>query len=204
MQSDPALVSGLIEVCRDVIAANVDYLCDLDSKIGDGDHGTNMRRGCEAVYAQREQLADLPVAEALETAGRLLVANVGGASGPLYGTLLIEIGKRSAAEEEMTDFADILKHAIDAVARRGHAEIGDKTLLDVLYPIQAKVQSRTAFVHIAQEAERAANETVGMKAMRGRAKFLGERSIGHLDPGASSCALLTGAICAFLKEQPPR
>lgn len=204
MQRDPPFVCGLIQACRDVIATNADYLCELDSKIGDGDHGTNMRRGCDAVYAQREELARLPVAEALETAGRLLVANIGGASGPLYGTLLIEIGRQSAAEQETRDFADILKHAIDAVARRGHSEIGDKTLLDVLYPIQAKVKSRTAFVHIAQEAERAAQETVGMRAMRGRAKFLGERSIGHLDPGASSCALLTGAICAFLKEQPVR
>ncbi len=204
MRKDAPLISGLIEACRAVIAANVDYLCELDRMIGDGDHGTNMQRGCEAVYAQREELALLSIAEAVEEAGRILVANVGGAAGPLYGTLLIEMGKQTAIAAEPVDFPTILKSAVDAVARRGRADIGDKTLLDVLYPIHTEVVRHTAYVRIAEQANHAARETVGMQAMRGRAKFLGERSSGHLDPGASSCALLAGAICAYLQEHSPR
>jgi dihydroxyacetone kinase-like protein len=204
LRKDAPLISGLIKACRDVIAANVDYLCALDSEIGDGDHGTNMRRGCEAIYARRKILARLPMAEALEEAGRILVENVGGASGPLYGTLLIEIGRQSLADDEPRDFPTIFKHAVDTVARRGHADIGDKTLLDVLYPIHTEVVRRTTLARIAEQAERAACDTVGMKAMRGRAKFLGERSVGHRDPGASSCALLAGAVCTVLMEQTPR
>ena len=203
MRQQPHLVSGLIDACRAAIAANADYLCELDRMIGDGDHGTNMRRGCEAVYADREALALLPVAEALERAGCILVASIGGAAGPLYGTLLIEIGRQSALHPDEDDFAAVFKNAIDAVARRGRSEAGCKTLLDVLYPIQSEVARHTAYAAIALEAERAAAATVAMKALRGRAKFLGDRSIGHIDPGASSCALLTGAICAVLKEQHP-
>ncbi|MGV8935566.1 MAG: dihydroxyacetone kinase subunit DhaL [Allorhizobium sp.] len=201
MRLPPHLVSGLIDACRAVIAANADYLCELDRRIGDGDHGTNMRRGCEAVFADREALSQLPAAEALERAGRILVATIGGASGPLYGTLLIEIGRQSAAHPDDADFAMVLKQAIDAVARRGRSEAGCKTLLDVLYPVQNEVARHTAFTAIAEQAERAAKTTIAMKALRGRAKFLGDRSIGHIDPGASSCALLTGAICTVLKEQ---
>lgn len=203
MREHPRLISGLIDACREVIAINTAYLCELDRLIGDGDHGTNMRRGCEAVYANREQLSRLPVAEALESAGRILVANIGGAAGPLYGTLLIEIGRQTATHPDDADFAVILQYAIEAVARRGRCEIGDKTLLDVLYPIHTEVLRHTALGDIAERAQHAARQTVGMRAMRGRAKFLGERSIGHIDPGASSCALLAGAICEFLKEQRP-
>jgi dihydroxyacetone kinase-like protein len=197
---NPTLISDAIEACRAAIAASVDHLCELDRKIGDGDHGTNMRRGCEAVYAERERLALLTVADATERAGRLLVENIGGASGPLYGTLLIELGRQSFAGGDGRDFAGAFKNAVDAVARRGRSEVGDKTLLDVLYPIHAEVAERASLKDIVAEAQRAAKRTVDMKAMRGRASYLGERSIGHVDPGASSCALLTGAICGVLME----
>lgn len=195
------VISGLIEACRATIAANVEYLCELDSDIGDGDHGTNMRRGCEALYAHREELALLPVSEALERAGRLLVENIGGASGPLYGTLLIELGRQSNIREETRDFAAAFRHAVDAVAHRGRSEVGEKTLLDVLYPVQTEISARASLDAIAQEAQKAARRTLDMKAMRGRASYLGERSIGHIDPGASSCAMLTVAICGVLMEQ---
>ncbi|WEX75449.1 dihydroxyacetone kinase subunit DhaL [Sinorhizobium numidicum] len=197
-----ALIGGLIEACRAVITANADHLSELDRAIGDGDHGTNMRRGCEAVYAERDRLARLPLPKALEEIGLTLVMSVGGAAGPLYGTLLMEIGRRMAGTAQ-ADFSQALEHAIEAVARRGRASAGDKTLLDVLYPVHAEVVRRAGLMGIAEQAERSAGLTFGMKAMRGRAAFLGERSIGHVDPGAKSCALLTTAICRFLKEQGP-
>ncbi|QFI70044.1 dihydroxyacetone kinase subunit DhaL [Sinorhizobium alkalisoli] len=198
--ANAALIGGLIEACRQTIAANADHLSELDRAIGDGDHGTNMRRGSEAVYAERDRLVHLPMPKALEEIGLTLVMSIGGAAGPLYGTLLMEIGRQMAGD---ADFARVLERAIDAVARRGRASAGDKTLLDVLYPVHAEVVRRAGLAGIAEEAERAASLTFAMKAMRGRAAFLGERSIGHVDPGAKSCALLTAAICRFLEEQGP-
>ncbi|MDK1387849.1 dihydroxyacetone kinase subunit DhaL [Sinorhizobium sp. 8-89] len=196
-----ALIGGLIDICRAVITVNADHLSELDRAIGDGDHGTNMRRGCEAVYAERDRIMALPLPQALEQIGFTLVMNIGGAAGPLYGTLLIEIGRQMGKNGEQADFPRILEYAVDAVARRGRAAAGDKTLLDVLYPVYTEVLRRSDLAGIAEEAERSAKLTFGMKAMRGRASFLGDRSIGHVDPGAMSCALLTAAVCRFLKEQ---
>ncbi|WP_423827848.1 MULTISPECIES: dihydroxyacetone kinase subunit DhaL [Sinorhizobium] len=198
-----ALIGGLIEACREVIAANADHLSELDRAIGDGDHGTNMRRGLEAVYADRNRLAHLPLPNALQEIGLALVMSVGGAAGPLYGTLLMETGRQLAGPDGQIEFARALELAIEAVARRGRASPGDKTLLDVLYPVHAEVVRRAGLTGIAEEAERAASLTFGMRAMRGRAAFLGDRSVGHVDPGARSCALLTVAICRFLEEQRP-
>jgi dihydroxyacetone kinase-like protein len=203
LQTNRALILGLIETCHEVIANHADDLCELDRAIGDGDHGTNMRRGCEAVYLDRERLGGLPLPQALETIGTMLVMSVGGASGPLYGTLLIEIGRRLGARQNGADFAIVLGEAIAAVARRGRAQAGDKTLLDVLYPVHTEMLRQAALANIAERAEESAQLTAGMKAMRGRASFLGDRSIGHIDPGASSCALLTTAICRYLKEYRP-
>ncbi|MCF3640834.1 dihydroxyacetone kinase subunit L [Rhizobium sp. TRM95111] len=199
LRDDQVLVSGLIAACREIIAAHADHLSELDRAIGDGDHGTNMRRGCEAVYADRDRFSQMPLAQAIEEIGLTLVLTIGGASGPLYGTLLMEIGRRLAAGGE-ADFSAALTGAVEAVARRGRAQRGEKTLLDVLYPVQDEVIRRHALSAIAERAETSATLTVGMKALRGRASFLGERSIGHMDPGARSCALLTSAICHYLKE----
>ena len=203
MQAEPALVAGLIEACRAAIAANSDRLCALDRAIGDGDHGTNMQRGCEAVSAEGEILACLPLPDAIERIGITLVMHIGGAAGPLYGTLLIEIGRSLRAADGTTEFAAALKNAVDAVARRGRAHAGDKTLLDVLYPVQEAVAGYSSLNDIATRAECCAGRTAAMKAMRGRAAYLGERSVGHVDPGASSCALLTAAICRYLRENRP-
>ncbi|WP_310068724.1 dihydroxyacetone kinase subunit DhaL [Phyllobacterium sp. 1468] len=203
LQTDRELVLGLIEACHEAIVINADDLCELDRAIGDGDHGTNMRRGCEAVYLDRERLCSLPLPQAIETIGMTLVMSVGGAAGPLYGTLLIEIGRRLGVGGNEADFASILGEAVDAVARRGRAHAGDKTLLDVLYPVQTEMARQSALINIAKRAEVSAQLTADMKAMRGRASFLGDRSIGHVDPGALSCALLTTAICRYLREYRP-
>ncbi|TCL65195.1 dihydroxyacetone kinase subunit DhaL [Rhizobium sp. BK251] len=200
MQSDQALIAGLIEACREAIAQNAEHLCELDSAIGDGDHGTNMRRGCDAVCAERQNLSGLSFPEAVEKIGITLVMNIGGAAGPLYGTLLMEIGRELRDRDKTSDFATAFERAVDAVARRGRSRSGDKTLLDVLYPIHAELTRRAALADIAERARLSADRTAPMRAMRGRAAYLGDRSIGHVDPGASSCALLTAAICRYLGE----
>ncbi|WP_028748072.1 dihydroxyacetone kinase subunit DhaL [Rhizobium mesoamericanum] len=200
MQAEPVLLAGLIEACRATIAANSDHLCALDRAIGDGDHGTNMRRGCEAVSAEEAALAGLPLPDALEKIGLTLVMSIGGAAGPLYGTLLMAMGRELRTLDEERDFPSVLKQAIDAVACRGRSHAGDKTLLDVLYPVQDALAHSSPLTDIARQAELSAELTAAMKAMRGRASYLGDRSIGHVDPGASSCALLTTAICRYLME----
>ncbi|WP_025658494.1 dihydroxyacetone kinase subunit DhaL [Rhizobium sp. IBUN] len=200
MQAEPVLLTGLIETCRATIAANSEHLCALDRAIGDGDHGTNMRRGCDAVSAEEASVATLPLPDALEKIGLTLVMNIGGAAGPLYGTLLMEMGRELRALHQNQDFPAVLRQAIDAVARRGRSHAGDKTLLDVLYPVQDALAHRSSLTDIARQAEVAAERTSAMRAMRGRASYLGDRSIGHVDPGASSCALLTTAICRYLEE----
>ncbi|MBE1507872.1 dihydroxyacetone kinase-like protein [Rhizobium viscosum] len=203
MLAEPVLLMGLIETCRATIAANSEHLCALDRAIGDGDHGTNMRRGCEAVSAEDASVSALPLPDALEKIGLTLVMNIGGAAGPLYGTLLMEMGRELRAPGEKRDFPSALKQAINAVARRGRSHVGDKTLLDVLYPVQDALAHRLPLTDIARQAELAAELTAAMRAMRGRASYLGDRSIGHVDPGASSCALLTAAICRYLEESAP-
>ena len=200
MQAEPVLLTGLIETCRATIAANSEHLCALDRAIGDGDHGTNMRRGCDAVSAEEASVATLPLPDALEKIGLTLVMNIGGAAGPLYGTLLMEMGRELRALHQNQDFPAVLMQAIEAVARRGRSHAGDKTLLDVLYPVQDALAHRSSLTDIARQAEVAAERTSAMRAMRGRASYLGDRSIGHVDPGASSCALLTTAICRYLEE----
>lgn len=144
-----------------------------------------------------------PLPDALERIGLTLVMSIGGAAGPLYGTLLMEMGRELRKSDQGQDFSSALKQAIDAVARRGRSHAGDKTLLDVLYPVQDALAHRSPLTDIVRRAELSASFTAAMKAMRGRAAYLGERSIGHVDPGASSCALLTIAICRYLEEHRP-
>lgn len=204
MQLDAADLSELIVLCRVEIERHCEHLGRLDSAIGDGDHGANMRRGLEAVYRERAAISALPLPAALERIGLVLVMSIGGAAGPLYGTLLMELGRgMSVGEDDEADFAAILARAIAAVARRGRSGPGDKTLLDVLYPVQAEVAGHAAPARIAECARAAAQATEMMLARRGRASYLGARSVGHEDPGASSCALLTMTICHYLKEHAP-
>lgn len=200
MHLDARDLSELIALCRAEIDLHCEHLSALDRAIGDGDHGANMRRGLEAVFAEREVIAALPLPAALEKIGLILVMSIGGAAGPLYGTLLMELGRGLPADADTAIFAEHLEHAVAAVARRGRAGPGDKTLLDVLYPVQAELTRHAAPDRIAACARSAAESTQAMQARRGRASYLGARSIGHEDPGASSCALLTVAICGYLEE----
>jgi dihydroxyacetone kinase-like protein len=198
--SSPMLIGALIDDCCSVIDANVERLDSLDAAIGDGDHGTNMRRGAAAVLAEREAIANLPVGEALGAAGRAAVMSIGGAAGPLYGTLLIELGKQFPAEPKRADVARAVSDAVDAVARRGRSEAGCKTLLDVLCPLRDAMLDGTPLAAIARDASRWAEATKNMRALRGRASFLGARSVGHVDPGAASASLLVATICRRLRD----
>jgi dihydroxyacetone kinase-like protein len=195
---DAATLRRLIETVATVVIDHADELTALDQAIGDGDHGLNMKRGFEAVRADRAALADKPLPEALRAIGTQLVMKVGGASGPLYGTLFMALGKEIATAP---DFASAFARAVEAVKARGKSQPGQKTMLDVLVPVQMALQEGgpDLLVRLPSVATEAASATVPMLAVRGRASFLGERSVGHMDPGARSTELMVAAVCRGLK-----
>lgn len=194
---DEALKRKLIAAMAEAVVTHAEELTVLDQAIGDGDHGLNMKRGFEAVLAEADAITAKPLPEALKTIGTTLVMKVGGASGPLYGTLFMTLGKELPPEPTIADVARALAAAIEAVKARGKSELGQKTMLDVLVPLQAALADGGADLtsRLPAVADEAASATVPLKAIRGRASFLGERSIGHMDPGARSSALLATAIC---------
>ena len=198
MPLDQVFLRRLIETVAHTVIDHADELTALDSAIGDGDHGANMTRGFEAVLADIDGLAAKPLPEALKALGTQLVMKVGGASGPLYGTLFMALGKNVPEKLDRPAIAEALDAAIAAVKARGKAEVGQKTMLDVLVPVQQAVASGGSPAAVAARANEAADATIPMKATRGRASFLGDRSIGHMDPGARSSALIVGAVAACL------
>jgi dihydroxyacetone kinase-like protein len=193
---DEAMRKRLIRAVAERVIAHADELTALDQAIGDGDHGVNMRRGFEAVLAEIDAHASKPLPDALKAIGMALVMKVGGASGPLYGTLFMTLGKELPAEPTIADAARALGVAIDAVKARGKSDFGQKTMLDVLAPVRAALAAEKDPVAAANAA---AEATVPMKAVRGRASFLGDRSIGHMDPGARSSALMVAAVADVLE-----
>lgn len=196
MAFDGQTTERLIRAVADAVIAHADELTDLDSAIGDGDHGHNMKRGMQAVLADIENLAKMSLPEALKAAGMLLVMKVGGASGPLYGTLFITLGKSLPERPGRDDLSAAFSAAIEAVKARGKSDTGQKTMLDVLAPVQAALADGADAVDISQAAEAARDATIDMRAQRGRASFLGERSIGHMDPGARSSQIMIAALTA--------
>ncbi|WP_228975987.1 dihydroxyacetone kinase subunit DhaL [Streptomyces sp. DH12] len=177
---------------------DADLLTELDSAIGDADHGVNLRRGFTAVAAALEEEPPATPGAVLVLAGRRLISTVGGASGPLYGTLLRGAGKELGDEPQVAParLAQALGAGVAAVARLGGARAGDKTMLDALEPAVAVLgQDRPDAVAAAtRAAAEGAEATVAMRARKGRASYLGERSVGHRDPGAASAALLFAAL----------
>jgi phosphoenolpyruvate---glycerone phosphotransferase subunit DhaL len=194
---DAATLRRLIETVATVVIDHADELTALDQAIGDGDHGLNMKRGFEAVRADVAAFADKPLPDALRAIGTQLVMKVGGASGPLYGTLFMALGKEIAAAP---DFAGAFARAVEAVKARGKSQPGQKTMLDVLVPVQLALQAGgpDLLLRLPSVAAQAASATVPMLAVRGRASFLGERSVGHMDPGARSAELMVAAACRAL------
>ena len=202
----PDLVGRLLDATVTTIRGHAAQLTALDQAIGDGDHGINMRRGFDAIAETREELAALPLDQALQKAGMTLVMKVGGASGPLYGSLLMAMGK-AGMPRDPAGVAEVFAQGIDAVRKRGRSDVGEKTMLDVLVPALQALQTGAAngasindlTAKIRAVAGDALAATGSMRATKGRASFLAERSIGHLDPGARSSALLIEAVCGVLE-----
>jgi len=194
-------LARLIAASADMIATHADELTALDQAIGDGDHGLNMKRGFEAVRGETEAFSAKPLPDALKAIGTKLVMTVGGASGPLFGTLFMALGKEIAAEPDRADLTAAFGKAIEAVAARGKSQVGQKTMLDVLRPVHDALAGGKTAAEIADIADTAAEATVPMKALRGRASFLGDRSIGHMDAGARSTALLVRTVAETIGER---
>ena len=200
---DASLQRKLIEAVTGTVIAHADELTALDQAIGDGDHGLNMKRGAAAVSSQLDELATKPLSEALKTVGMTLVMKVGGASGPLYGTLFTTLGKGLPAVLSHDDLVRAVGEAIAAVKKIGRSDVGQKTMLDVLSPVHAELATGGPGLHdrLRRCAADAADATVPMRATKGRASFLGERSVGHMDPGARSSSLMIAAICTVMKDR---
>ena len=191
----------LFETVAQRVIASAGELTDLDRAIGDGDHGINMRRGFEAVLATADELSAKDLGESLKGVGTTLVMKVGGASGPLYGTLFMSLGKSLADEVTREQAADAFAAALDAVKARGKSEVGQKTMLDVLFPVLGVLREGGdgMAARLKAVASAAAEKTIPMRAIRGRASFLGDRSIGHMDPGARSSALIVDAVADVME-----
>ena len=199
---DPTVQRKLIEQVANAVVSHADELTTLDQAIGDGDHGLNMKRGATAILERLDDLAAKPLPEAVRAAGQTLVMKVGGASGPLYGTLLMTLGKELPIAPSQDDLVRAMGAAVEAVKRIGRSDTGQKTMLDVLGPVHEELAlgGPGLLDRVRQRGAAAANATVPMKAIKGRASFLGERSIGHMDPGARSSSLMIAAACTAMEE----
>ncbi len=189
-----------------LIETNKALLTDLDSAIGDADHGINMARGMAAVVAKLDDSAALNAV--FKSTGMALVGSVGGASGPLYSTLFMKIGAELGAANEVSasDFAVALRAGLDGVMTRGKASLGEKTMVDALSPAVVAFEgaagdgAATAAAAASAAAQTGRDATTPMVATKGRASYLGPRSVGHQDPGATSTALLFEALAAATQE----
>lgn len=187
-----------------VIIDHADTLTTLDQAIGDGDHGINMKRGFTAVQQLETAEFEQPPGAVLQKIGMTLVMKVGGASGPLYGSLFMAMGK-ALPKLDLHTLSIAFNAGIEAVKARGKSEAGEKTMLDVLIPVAqqftAHYSDPKALVTILPAAaETGLEATRTLRASKGRAAFLGERSIGHLDPGAMSSCMMIKAVCACAEE----
>jgi dihydroxyacetone kinase-like protein len=186
-----------------LVAENKDLLTDLDAAIGDGDHGTNMDRGMQAVVAALDDTPPVTASALLNKVGMTLVSTVGGASGPLFGTFFLRVGASlgDTAEISLAQLAAALRAGLEGIVARGKAEAGDKTIYDALAPavnaldsaVSEGVDKADALKLALVAAESGRDATTPMLARKGRASYLGERSVGHQDPGATTVALLMAA-----------
>jgi dihydroxyacetone kinase-like protein len=189
-----------LQAYNQVITEKKDYLTELDSSIGDADHGINMHRGFQAVMAKLPGVQDKDIGSIFKTVGMTLLSTVGGAGGPLYSTLFIQAGNKLNGKMELTlpDWAGALEAANAGIVRLGKAEVGDKTMVDALTPAvqalsDASKEGRSmeqALSDAAEAAKKGMEATIPLVARKGRASYLGERSAGHQDPGATSSYLL--------------
>ncbi|MDK6233051.1 dihydroxyacetone kinase subunit DhaL [Aerococcus sanguinicola] len=172
------------------VTENREYLSELDTPIGDGDHGGNMKRGMDALQEKLDdQAEDASVVDLLKAAAMAMMSKVGGASGPLYGTAFLEIAK--ALQGQAGDWGAAIQAAADGIAKRGHAQAGDKTMLDVWLPAAEALKEGSL---TAEQIDGWVQATEDMQARKGRASYVGERSVGHIDPGAMSTSYWLKAL----------
>jgi dihydroxyacetone kinase-like protein len=200
---DLAQLTAWIREYARVISENAQLLTDLDAAIGDADHGINMERGMTAVVRALDEAAPADMAALCKQVGMTLVKSVGGASGPLYGTFFLRMAGALGSDDgvDAADFAKALRAGVEGVVQRGRAEAGDKTMFDALAPaldaLDAALASGTglaeALVDAPMAAEKGRDATESMVARKGRASYLGQRSVGHVDPGAASATMLVAA-----------
>ncbi|ASL84617.1 dihydroxyacetone kinase subunit DhaL [Serratia marcescens] len=186
--------------CGEVFSRERDFLTQLDTEIGDADHGLNMNRGFNKVVEKLPSVADKDIGFILKNTGMTLLSSVGGASGPLFGTFFIRAAQAANAKQslDLVELHQVMQEGVEGVVMRGKAEPGDKTMCDVWWPVveslgqsaQQNLSVAEALQRAADSAERAVESTITMQARKGRASYLGERSIGHQDPGATSVMLM--------------
>jgi len=192
-----------IKACAKVVTENRDYLTQLDAAIGDADHGANMDRGFKAVVNKLPEISDKDIGTIFKTVGMTLISTVGGAGGPLYGTFFLQAGMKTAGKMELSleDWSTVMEAALSGIIMRGKAEPGDKTMVDALTPamnslkqaLEKGVPLNEALTNSAEAARQGMEATIPLVARKGRASYLGERSAGHQDPGATSSYLILKA-----------
>jgi len=203
---DLAQLTAWVREYARVIGENAQFLTDLDAAIGDADHGINMDRGMTAVLAALDEATPADMSALCKEVGMTLVKSVGGASGPLYGTFFLRMAGALGADENVdaADFAKALRAGVEGVVQRGRAEAGDKTMFDALAPALDALDSAlasggdlaVALADATVAAEKGRDATESMVARKGRASYLGQRSVGHVDPGATSAAMLIAAAAS--------
>jgi dihydroxyacetone kinase-like protein len=203
-------ILAAVAAVQAALLANEEHIESLDRAIGDGDHFINVRRGCEALMAMQDELAPLAPAQAFHRMGMKLLSTIGGASGPLIASFFMAMGQtlQGVAEPDERQFAKALAAGVDAIKSRGKADLGEKTMLDVLIPVSRLLQRLAEqgaplpalCGQLAAEAHGNMLATRDMTATKGRASFLGERAIGHIDPGSKTCEVAIAAVCDTLKE----
>lgn len=195
----PQVVDWLMR-CGEVFSRERDFLTQLDTEIGDADHGLNMNRGFNKVVEKLPSVADKDIGFILKNTGMTLLSSVGGASGPLFGTFFIRAAQAANAKQslDLAELHQMMQEGVEGVVMRGKAEPGDKTMCDAWWPVveslgqsaQQNLSVAEALQRAADSAERSVESTITMQARKGRASYLGERSIGHQDPGATSVMLM--------------
>ena len=207
MSLQPETFKSLVRAAAERVIASASELTALDQAIGDGDHGANMKRGFEAVLGKLDAIGAQPLDEALKALGKTLVMTVGGAAGPLYGSFFMAAGDALSRSKRLPeDLAEVFGSGVNAVSARGRSQPGEKTMLDVLFPVLEVLKAEAGRPDLIERVRVAASEatarTVPMQATKGRASFLGARSIGHVDPGARSSCVLLHAVCNTLEARP--
>ena len=199
-----------LESTAEVLFENKEYLTELDAAIGDADHGINMDRGFRKVMEKLPSVADKDIGNILKTIGMTLISSVGGAAGPLYGTFYMRSGMAVAAKEELDndDVVKMLQSGVDGIVQRGRAQLEDKTMFDAWAPALEALNGSldngddlvAAMRSAVAAAEQGMKDTIPLQAKKGRASYLGERSIGHQDPGATSSYLILNALLGAIED----